>query len=283
MKVRTTLTAACVALAGFVLCFPLVMLVAGSLMGQTELSSVLGGVLPSGEGYAQAPLLTLNPTLESYVAVLVDTPAYHVLFWNSAAITAGVLAGQLLFATPAAWALARYEFPGRNALFFLYVLLMMLPFQVVMLPNYLVLNALGINDTLPAIILPGMFSAFPVFVMRHFFATIPNAIIESARLDGAGELRIFLTIGIPLGLPGIFAALVLGFFEYWSLVEQPLAFLKDQALWPLSLFQPTVSFDNVGLVFASAVIAAVPAVLVFAMGREYLERGIAATARKDRS
>lgn len=283
MRARTTLVAACVALVGFALCFPLVMLVAGSLMGQAELSSALGGTLPSGEGYAQALLPTASPTLESYVAVLVDTPAYHVLFWNSTAITAGALAGQLLFATPAAWALARFEFPGRNALFFLYVLLMMLPFQVVMLPNYLVLKALGIANTLFAIILPGMFSAFPVFVMRHFFAAIPHPVIESARLDGAGELRVFLTIGIPLGLPGILAALVLGFFEYWSLVEQPLAFLKDQALWPLSLFQPTISLDNVGLVFASAVIAAVPAVLVFALGREYLERGIAATARKDRS
>ncbi|WP_218971919.1 carbohydrate ABC transporter permease [Raoultibacter phocaeensis] len=251
-------------------------------MDHAELSSALGGVVAGGKGYAQPPLLPPYPTAESYVAVLVDTPAYHILFWNSAAITAGVLAGQLLVATPAAWALARCEFRGRNALLFLYVLLMMLPFQVVMLPNYLALNALCINNTLAAIILPGMFSAFPVFIMRHFFATIPNHLIESARLDGAGEVRIFLTIGVPLGLPGIFAALVLGFFEYWSIVEQPLAFLKDQALWPLSLFQPTIAFDNAGLVFAAAVLAAVPAVFVFLMGQEYLERGIAATARKER-
>ena len=271
-----------VLLLGFASCFPLVMLVSGSLMDPIGLSSVLGGVIAGEHGYAQPPLLPASPTAQSYVAVLVDTPAYHVLFWNSACIAAGVLVGQLIVATPAAWALARYEFRGKNALFFLYVLLMLLPFQVVMLPNYLVLNALGINNTLAAIILPGAFSAFPVFVMRHFFASIPNSVIESARLDGAGEVRIFLTIGIPLGAPGILAALVLGFFEYWSLVEQPLAFLKDQALWPLSLFQPTISFDNVGIVFASAAIAAVPAILVFLLGRDCLEQGIAATTRKER-
>lgn len=281
MRLRSLPPCLLIALVAFLICFPLAMLIAGSLMGQVELGSVLGGVLPQGEGFAHAFAIPENPTLESYVAVLVDTPAYHVLFWNSAAITAGALAGQLLFATPAAWALARFDFPGKNAVFFMYVLLMMLPFQVVMLPNYLVLNALGINNTLLAIILPGMFSAFPVFIMRHFFATIPHSLIESARLDGASELQIFLRVGIPLGAPGIFAALVLGFFEYWSLVEQPLAFLKDQSLWPLSLFQPAISFENVGIAFAAAVIAAIPAVLVFALGKRYLEQGIAATARKD--
>lgn len=270
------------ALAGFAACFPVAVLLMGSLMDNAELASVLNGVVVPGTGYAEVPLAPRYPTLTSYAAVLVDTPAYHVLMQNSTVIVVGALAGQLLFATPAAWALARYDFRGKRALYFLYVLLMMIPFQVMMLPNYLVLNALGINNTLLAIVAPGAFSAFPVFIMRHFFAGIPSSLIDSARLDGAGEWRIFLEIGIPLGAPGIFAALVLGFFEYWNLVEQPLAFLKDQALWPLSLFQPAIGPENVSVVFAAAVIAAVPAVIVFLLGKDYLEQGIAATTRKDR-
>ncbi|WP_219717833.1 carbohydrate ABC transporter permease [Raoultibacter massiliensis] len=281
-RVRGMLFLLAMAALGFCAFLPLAMLALGSLMSASELASTLGGVIEGGNGFAEAPLLPLAPTPESYVAVLVDTPGYHVLFWNSAVITACVLAGQLAVATPAAWALARFGFRGRDALFFLYVLLMMLPFQTTMLPNYLVLNALGINDTLAAVILPGAFSAFPVFIMRHFFATIPNSLIESARLDGASEFAIFLKIGVPLGAPGIFASLVLGFFEYWNLVEQPLAFLRDQTLWPLSLFQPAIASESIGLVFASTVIASIPAVLVFATGREYLEQGIAATTRKDR-
>lgn len=275
---------ACVlaALACLVVCAPLVILVAGSLMNDAELAAVLGGVLTPGANPAGIPLVPSSPSLSSYVEVLVDTPAFHVLFGNSAIIAAGALVGQFAVATPAAWALARYRFPGRNALLFVYVLLMMMPFQVVMLPNYLVLNALGINGTLLALILPGTFAAFPVFVMQHFFASIPDALVDSARLDGAGELRIFLRIGVPLGSPGIFAALVLGFFEYWNLVEQPLAFLRDQALWPLSLFQPAITADSVALAFAAAVVAAVPAVLVFLVGKDYLEQGIASTTRKER-
>ncbi len=282
MKARAFMLSLALALVGFAVCFPVAVLVLGSFMDNAELASVLKGVVVPGTGLADVPLLPRYPTLSSYVAVLVDTPAYHVLTQNSAIIVAGVLAGQLVFATPAAWALARYDFRGKRALFFLYVLLMMLPFQVVMLPNYLAFNAMNLNNTLLAVVVPGAFSAFPVFIMQHFFTGIPASLIDSARLDGAGEGRIFLEIGVPLGAPGIFAALVLGFFEYWNLVEQPLAFLKDQALWPLSLFQPSVSAENVGVVFAAAVVAAVPAVIVFLLGKDYLEQGIASTTRKDR-
>ena len=282
MTARSWLVPLALAVVGFVVCFPLAVLIVGSFMGNEALASTLGGVVAPGAGFANAPLVPSRPTLASYVAVLVDTPAYHVFVQNSAIIVVGVLAGQAVFATPAAWALARFDFPGKRAVFFLYVLLMMLPFQVVMLPNYLVLNALGINDTLLAVVLPGAFSAFPVFIMHHFFASVPDSLVDAARLDGAGEWRVFWSIGLPLGAPGVFAALVLGFFEYWNAVEQPLAFLKNQALWPLSLFQPALSAETVGTLFAAAVVAAVPAVLVFLMGKDYLEQGIAATTGKDR-
>lgn len=265
----------------FLVCFPLIVLIAGSLMSGESLVSILQGAVGQGTDFAGIPLVPAPPTMESYVAVLADTPAYHVLFQNSTIIVVATLTGQFVVATPAAWSFARFSFFGKNVLFFVYVLLMMLPFQVVMLPNYLVLSALGINNTLLAIILPGIFNAFPVFIMRHFFSTIPESVIESARLDGAGEFRIFVTIGIPLGSAGIFASLVLGFFEYWNLVEQPLAFLKDQILWPISLFLPTITYENVGVIFASAVVAALPAVLVFLMGKDFLEQGIATTTRKD--
>ncbi|WP_101723002.1 carbohydrate ABC transporter permease [Eggerthella timonensis] len=282
MTARSRLVPLALAVVGFVVCFPLAVLIVGSFMGNEELASTLGGVVAPGAGFANAPLVPSRPTLASYVAVLVDTPAYHVLVQNSAIIVVDVLAGQAVFATPAAWALTRFDFPGKRAVFFLYVLLMMLPFQVVMLPNYLVLNALGINDTLLSVVLPGAFSAFPVFIMHHFFASVPDSLVDAARLDGAGEWRVFWSIGLPLGAPGVFAALVLGFFEYWNAVEQPLAFLKNQALWPLSLFQPALSAETVGTLFAAAVVAAVPAVLVFLMGKDYLEQGIAATTGKDR-
>ena len=105
--------------------------------------------------------------------------------------------------------------------------------------------------------------------------------MESARLDGAGELLIFIKIGIPLGSPGIISALVLGFLEYWNLIEQPMVFLKTKELWPLSLYLPNIELEQAGFAFAASVVALAPAVLVFLSGQDYLEQGIVSTAVKE--
>lgn len=201
--------------------FPVYFSVTGSLMGQKELNDLLGAVLTADSGSASGQavsyvfwrVLPLYPTLRSYVKVLLDSPEFFVMFWNSVKITVGVLAGQILVGVPAAWGFARYRFPGKNLLFMIYVALMMMPFQVMMLSNYLVLDQMKLLDHLWGIILPAAFSTFPVFIMYRFFESIPEALMESARLDGAGELLIFIRIGIPLGSAGIISALVLGFLE----------------------------------------------------------------------
>ena len=195
-------------------------------------------------------------------------------------ITGGILLGQLLVGVPAAWAFARYRFPCHNLLFTLYMVLMLMPFQVTMLSNYLVLNGMGLMDTQLSIILPGIFSTFPVFLLYRFFSSIPVEILESARIDGAGELQIFLQFGLPLGSAGIISQAVLGFLEYWNLVEQPLTFLKDQRLWPLSLFLPDITLSNAGMAVTASVITLLPALLVFLAGQNYLEQGIAASGLK---
>ena len=245
--------------------FPVFFSVTGSLMGQKELNDLLGAVLTADSGSASGQavsyvfwrVLPLYPTLRSYVKVLLDSPEFFVMFWNSVKITVGVLAGQILVGVPAAWGFARYRFPGKNLLFMIYVALMMMPFQVM------------------------AFSTFPVFIMYRFFESIPEALMESARLDGAGELLIFIRIGIPLGSAGIISALVLGFLEYWNLIEQPMAFLKTKSLWPLSLYLPQIDISQTGKAFAVSVLVLIPAVIVFLAGQDYLEQGIISTAIKE--
>ncbi|MDO4340719.1 MAG: carbohydrate ABC transporter permease [Eubacteriales bacterium] len=261
--------------------FPVFFVVIGSFMGQAELKELLLPVLEGTKGYASWKLLPQYPTLRSYIELLLDTPEFFVMFWNSVKITAGVLLGQLLVGVPAAWGFARFRFPGRKVLFTVYVALMMMPFQVMMLSNYLILDKLALLDTLAGIILPAAFSTFPVFIMYRFFMGIPEALLESARLDGAGELQMFFRIGIPLGSPGIISAMVLGFLEYWNLIEQPMAFLKTKELWPLSLFLPNIQMEKAGLAFAASVAVLLPALLVFLAGQDYLEQGIISTAVKE--
>ena len=261
--------------------FPVFFLAAVSLMGAGELKELLQPVLTGGEGFASWKLFPRYPTLRSYVELLLDSPEFFVMFWNSVKLTGGILVGQLLVGVPAAWGFARFSFPGKKLLFIIYIALMMMPFQVMMLSNYLVLDSLGLLDTLTGIILPAVFSTFPVFIMYRFFEGIPEALMEAARLDGAGELRLFIRVGLPLGSPGIISAMVLGFLEYWNLIEQPMAFLKTKSLWPLSLFLPNINMEKAGLAFAASAVVLLPAVLVFLAGQDYLEQGIISTAIKE--
>ena len=174
--------------------------------------------------------------LQHYVELLFDEPGYYVMFWNSVKIAGGVIGGQLLLSLPAAWGFARWHFPGKKVLLSLYIVLMLFLFQILMLSEYLVLNRMGMIDTLWALILPGVCSTFPVFIMYRFFSKLSTDVIEAAKLDGANEWQIFWRIGIPLGMPGIMSVIVLDFLEYWNLIEQPMAFLKTKSLWPLSLY-----------------------------------------------
>ena len=262
--------------------YPVIFLSAGSLMGADELEDCLGAVVSGAEGYASFPVLPKYPTLQHFVEVLLDSPEFFVMFWNSILITFGVLGGQFVAGTMAAWGFARYEFPCKRGIFLLYIVLMLLPFQVLMLFDYLLLDRLRLLDSLWAVILPGMFSTFPVFIMYRFFAEIPDSLIESARLDGAREWQLFWYLALPMGSSGIIAALVLGFLEYWSLIEQPLTFIKDKSKLPLSVFLPDLTMTGkAGFLFAVSVVTFLPAIMVFMGGRDYLEQGIMAGAVKE--
>lgn len=262
-------------------CMPVAMLLSGSVKGLDELTQGLAPVLGDADYMAEFGLLPKYPTLRHYLELLFDTPEYYVVFGNSLKIVAGTLIGQLLVGVPSAWAFAEFTFPGRKVLFSVYTVLMMMPFSVTMLSNYLVLQKMSLLDNLWGIILPGVFSTFPVFIMYRGFCGIPKEVLEAARMDGAGEFQIFIHIGLPLGSAGIGSALVLGFLEYFSLIEQPLSFLKDPSLWPLSLYLPQIGLSDAGYAFAASVVALAPAVFVFLLGRDYLEKGIIATGMKE--
>jgi len=270
------------ALMAFVMCYPILFLMTGSLMGKQELIEHLKPMLvEKPEGFITMGLLPVFPTLKNYVQILMDSPEFFVMFWNSVKITVSILLIQLFVGVPAAWAFAKYDFPCRKLLFTLYIILMMMPFQVTMLSNYLVLDHLKLVNTQLAVILPAGFSTFPVFIMYRFFSDIPKEIIEAAQIDGANALQVFRYIALPGGSGGIISAMVLGFLEYWNLIEQPMTFLTDPKLWPLSLYLPEISAKTAGSAFASAIIGLIPALLVFLAGEDYLEKGIMASAVKE--
>ena len=260
--------------AGIVICAPVFLVVTGSVMGQGDLYECLAPVFQQGTGFVSWKLIPQYPTVENYIHLLFYSPEFFVLFWNSAKLVSLILLGQMFVGVPAAWAFATYRVRGKNVIFTIYVVLMLLPFQVTMLSSYLTLERLSLLNTHWAVILPAVFGTFPIFVIYGGFRSLPIALIEAARIDGAGELRIFWLLGIGLGKGGILSALVLGFLEYWNMIEQPFAFLEDKTLWPLSLYLPEISWTQAGSAFAASVVMLVPAVFVFVMGQDYLEQGI---------
>lgn len=260
---------------------PLVFLICGTFTNEVELDQILASVIGDGMGYATWHFIPLYPTVKNVVELLFDTPEYYVLFWNSVKIVGVVIAEQLLFAVPAAWGLARSRSRWAKLIFGLYMFCMILPFQVTMLSQYIVLNGMHMINTHWAIILPLVFSTFPIFIMFSAFEQVPASVVEAARLDGAGGFRIFAHMAVPIARKGILSAAILGFLEYWNIVEQPVVFLRDKSLWPLSVYLPEVSAGGAGRAFAFALFSCIPSLIVFYIGRDVLAEGISIGSSDD--
>lgn len=280
-KIRKIVTAIVLLLPGLLTVLPVLLLLTGSVMDSYELKEYLSPVFTESMEFISWKWMPDYPTFENYGKLLFFTPQFFVLFWNSIKMTVWILAGQLLVGVPAAWAFAVYNVKGKKVLFALYVVLMLLPFQVTMLSSYLVLKQLSLLNTQQAVILPAVFSTFPVFLSYGGFRSIPPQLLEAARADGASEGTVFFRIGLPLGKSGLLSAMVLGFLEYWNMMEQPMAFIEDKSLWPLSLYLPEITWAQAGHAFCASVITLIPAVFVFVLGQDYLEQGIIYSGLKE--
>lgn len=252
---------------------PFIILVSGSITDEQELLTYLGGALEIGNE-TNLVLFPSFPTLRGYVKLLLDTPEFYVVFWNSVKITVFITLGQLLIAVPAAWGFSRWHGKISSILFYAYTILMLLPFQVTMLSGYIVLDRLKLLDTHSALILPAIFSTFPIFIMYRFFSEIPSETIEAFSLDSNSRLLLFRHIAIPLAMPGIKASILLGVVEYWNMIEQPLIYIKTASLWPFSVYLPQMSTDSVQYIFVFSFLVLVPMLLVTVWGKDDLESGI---------
>lgn len=268
-------------LVGLLMLLPLCLMVTNSFLGVREIQEAYGIILEeSGEEFSFR-ILPQYFTLRPYVELLLDSPDFFVMFWNSSRQVFPILLGQIVIGMPAAWAFARFQFRGRRILFFGYMVLMILPFQVTMVSNYILLSKLSLMDTHLGLIVSGIFSTFPVFLMEKFFKALPEAMLDAARVDGASELQIFIKLGVPLGMPGMMSSVILCFLEYWNAIEAPMTFLKTKAKFPLSLYLPNITTDQLSSSFAASIVMMIPAVLIFLWGRDYLQQGIEASGLKE--
>ena len=256
----------------FLCVFPLIYVTANTFMPASEINryySALGG----SEGVS-FHLIPDQLSMEGYLDVFFRQPEYMVKFWNSMFITVSILLGQITVSTLAGYAFAKLRFPFRDGLFFIYIVFMMLPYLVTLVPNELVIRNLGLLDTHAAIILPAIFSPFGVFIMRQVIAAIPNELLEASHLDGAGYVRTFFHIILPQSKAGIAALVVLSFIDSWNIMEQALIFLNDAGKYPLSVFLTFVNTQKIDVLFVCSVLAIVPVMLLFFFFEEEFTAGI---------
>ncbi len=272
-------------LAGFLavlFLLPTVLTITNSFMSQSELAANYGAVFQnmdtSKKTYiAKKVNLKFIPdkiTFSQYITTLLKSPDYLYRFWNSVILVVPIVLLQLIIAALTAYSFTRYRGRIKSFLFFFYVILMLMPYQVTLVPNYLVADWMGILNTRWAIILPGAFAPFSVFLLTKFMRRIPKSLIEAAKLDGAGEWRIFTRICLPQCRSALYSIAILVFIDYWNMVEQPIVLLPDVAKQPLSVFLATVNAKEVGLAFALATIYMIPSLLLFLHGEEALVEGI---------
>ncbi|MBR4867115.1 MAG: carbohydrate ABC transporter permease [Clostridia bacterium] len=250
-----------------------------SFLSEGEINESYGPALGTGgeEYSSEKTTLKLIPDWvsgEQYEMFLFQSPDYLYKFWNSVLYVVPITLFQTAVAALAAYGFSRYKGKIRSAVFFGYVVLMLMPYQVTLVPNYIVTKWMGIFDTPWAIVLPGIFSPFAVYILTRYMMRIPTEYTEAAQLDGAGEWKIFTKIYLPQCKSSLYAVVLLIFFDYWNMVEQPLVLLETEEQFPLSIYISTINANEVGLAFAAAVVYMIPCLLLFMHGEEHLESGI---------
>ena len=249
--------------------FPVAFTVANSFVTGGEIAETYFGETDAGFIFIPG-----KASLIEYYHVLFRSPAFLRLFWNSVLITAPIVAGQVVVSSMAAFAFAKLRFPFRDKLFFIYIVVMMMPFQVTLVPNYITLSDLGLIGSYASVILPGIFTTFGTFLLRQFMVYIPDEYIDAARMDGAGSAELFLRIVVPQVKAGVASLILLSFIDNWNMVEQPLIFLNEQTMMPLSIVLNTISSSDIGIAFVCGVIFMTPPVLLFLYGKDNLVQGI---------
>ena len=261
---------------------PTVLTVTNSFMNETEINANYGKIFETTEKGGKVfvsdtiyiKLIPNKVSFDQYISVLFKSPDYLYKFWNSVIYTVPIMIFQLVVALLASYGFMRLKGRLKEMLFFVYIIICLMPYQVTLVPNFLVSKWLGILDTRWAIWLPGMFSPFAVYLLTKYMKRIPKSIIEAAKVDGASEWKIFIKICLPHCKGAKYSVAILIFIDFWNMVEQPLILLTDEFLHPLSIFLSKINAGEIGLAFAVACVYMVPSLLIFLYGEDYLVEGI---------
>lgn len=262
----------------------LVLLVAAALTLGPVMWTLSTSLRTPSESFNLPPqFLPLNPDFTSYVEVFRQVNMV-LLVVNSALVTLLIAVGQMATAALAGYAFARLSFKGKNALFSVVLATMMVPVQVTIVPVFMLIRGMGLSDTLLALILPAIPTAFGTFLMRQYFLGLPNDFAEAAALDGASPWRTFRSVYAPLAVPGMAIVGILAFNFHWNEFFRPLILTISQENYTLPLglvtLQGNLGTGSISVVLAGVILSMIPALVVFIFGQRTLREGLTAGASK---
>ena len=281
-RARHLLSRMVLSLLALVILLPVVMTAIYSFFSPAEIKAFMGtrGSYDAS-AFMQIKLAPSMFSLSQYYNILIEDMTILRYFVNSAMYAAAILLGQALLIPMMAYALSRFRFPGRDAIFFVVIMLMLLPFQVTMVPNVLTLRTLGLLDTAWAVILPMTVAPFYVFLLRQYMVSLPGDMLEAAQIDGAGTWRCFIHVVLPVCRPVLGAAVALSFADCWNLVEQPLTYLTTRTdLYPLSVVFNQLTEKSTGVEFAGAALYTLPALCIYLYFQADILEGVQLTELK---
>ena len=281
-RARHLLSRLALSLLALVILLPVAMTAVYSFFSPAEIKAFMGtrGSYDASV-FMQIKLAPSMFSLSQYYNILIEDMTILRYFVNSAMYAAAILLGQALVIPMMAYALSRFRFPGRDAIFFLVIMLMLLPFQVTMVPNVLTLRQMGLLDTVWAVILPMVVAPFSIFLLRQYMVGLPGDMLEAAQIDGAGTWRCFIHVVLPVCRPVLGAAVALSFADCWNLVEQPLTYLSGSTqLYPLSVVFNQLTQKSTGVEFAGAALYMLPALFVYLFFQSDILEGVQLTELK---
>ena len=281
-RARHLLSRLVLSLLALVILLPVAMTAVYSFFSPAEIQAFMGtrGSYDASV-FMQIKLAPSMFSLSQYYNILIEDMTILRYFVNSAMYAAAILLGQALLIPMMAYALSRFRFPGRDAIFFVVIMLMLLPFQVTMVPNVLTLRTLGLLDTAWAVILPMTVAPFYVFLLRQYMVSLPGDMLEAAQIDGAGTWRCFIHVVLPVCRPVLGAAVALSFADCWNLVEQPLTYLTTRTdLYPLSVVFNQLTEKSTGVEFAGAALYTLPALCIYLYFQADILEGVQLTELK---
>ena len=281
-RARHLLSRLALSLLALVILLPVAMTAVYSFFSPAEIKAFMGtrGSYDASV-FMQIKLAPSMFSLSQYYNILIEDMTILRYFVNSAMYAAAILLGQALVIPMMAYALSRFRFPGRDAIFFLVIMMMLLPCQVTMVPNVLTLRQMGLLDTVWAVILPMVVAPFSIFLLRQYMVGLPGDMLEAAQIDGAGTWRCFIHVVLPVCRPVLGAAVALSFADCWNLVEQPLTYLTTRTeLYPLSVVFNQLTQKSTGVEFAGAALYTLPALCIYLYFQADILEGVQLTELK---